>query len=202
MISYTADHEFGNGIKREFAGFTCKDVGYIAQNVGSCHSGKVFIKSKQRDIFLGFFGKHFLFEIPNTLHVFHSSIIHTVLFQSSKKRLFHMFMISRIQKQLHLSFFHQFRKSADHINNKFPLGTGPSDGYDNSNGLPGLAPGNPPGARVWNSFHQISRNPMSRQSQLVFRYSHLEEGMIVGRTLHKVQCSGNDDKPLRVIIDD
>jgi hypothetical protein len=80
------------------------------------------------------------------------------------------------------------------------LGTGTSDGNQQAHRFAVDLSLDPPLARRGNVIHQFLGNPMSCELQLRWRNAPFEKIVIVGGSLHEIEGSGHDCKPLRIIV--
>mmetsp|Transcript_32960 Transcript_32960/g.97277 ORF Transcript_32960/g.97277 Transcript_32960/m.97277 type:complete len:254 (-) Transcript_32960:749-1510(-) len=211
MITHTADHQFGDGVECELTGLASQNIRHSAQDIRRGHSREVIVKGEQSNS-LGGFGiwiEQVIAELPHSLSRGNDVVIGKSSFlQNLHKGLLHMLVIAGVEEKLQIALLHERDQRLHKLDNEGTLCSGTTDGDENTTrlALASLSVKSRQGSVhsaltvVGDVLNQIAGNPVAGKLKILRLDAHPKEGLIVDRSLNKVETLRHNHKKLSVIV--
>mmetsp|Transcript_9939 Transcript_9939/g.23537 ORF Transcript_9939/g.23537 Transcript_9939/m.23537 type:complete len:254 (+) Transcript_9939:323-1084(+) len=213
MISHSADHQFGNGVECELTGLASQNIRHSAQDIRRRHSREIIFEGEQRNS-LGGFGiriEQVIAELPHSLSRCNDIVIGKSCFlQNLHKGRLHMLVVAGVEEKLQIALLHEGGQRLDKLDNEGTLGSGTTDGDENTTrfALAALSVKTRQGSVhsaltvVGDVLNQIAGNPMTGELKVLWLDAHPKEGLIVDRSLNKVETLRHYNEKLRMVVND
>mmetsp|Transcript_24609 Transcript_24609/g.79137 ORF Transcript_24609/g.79137 Transcript_24609/m.79137 type:complete len:350 (+) Transcript_24609:554-1603(+) len=203
MVPDAPDHQLGHRVESELGRLAREHVGDAGEDVGGRHGGEVLLEGEEGHGVRRLDSRpQALRVLVHALHAIHDGVVRDA---DGRERLgegdAHVLVVARVQHELHLALGHVRAERLDKLAHEGLLRARAADGDEDAARLARARALFPKLAVKLDVVDEVLWDPVAGEDEPVGWDAHPEQVVVVGRALHEVVRAGDDDEPLRIVVD-